>query len=81
MRDVNKLIHAVRYVVGNMWSQSWGNIEQYVRPAPDKPGLDVTEEMIRQVTIYLRLLLWFYCSLENKSKILYIAKVLAKTLF
>ncbi|ELU13139.1 hypothetical protein CAPTEDRAFT_175968 [Capitella teleta] len=40
--------HIPAHLLGNMWSQSWGNIEEFVRPAPEKPGLDVTEEMIRQ---------------------------------
>jgi peptidyl-dipeptidase A len=34
---------------GNMWAQSWMNIEPLVRPYPDKTSIDVTEEMQRQV--------------------------------
>ena len=33
-----------------MWSQSWGNIEKFVRPAPNATGVDVTDEMVRQVS-------------------------------
>ena len=32
-----------------MWAQSWQNIEPLVRPDPDVPGVDVTDEMLRQV--------------------------------
>ena len=38
---------------GNMWAQQWNSIENIVSPYPDKPLLDVTDEMIRQVWINL----------------------------
>lgn len=32
-----------------MWAQSWDNIYNMVVPFPDKPTLDVTETMVKQV--------------------------------
>ena len=37
------------YYAGNMWAQSWMNIEPLVRPYPNKTSIDVTDEMQRQV--------------------------------
>lgn len=34
---------------GNMWAQTWNNIYGLMIPFPDKPNLDVTEEMLKQV--------------------------------
>lgn len=36
------------HVLGNMWAQSWSNIADLVMPYPDKPSIDVTQEMKRQ---------------------------------
>ena len=36
------------HLLGNLWGQQWDNIADLVIPYPDKPSLDVTEEMIRQ---------------------------------
>jgi len=36
------------HLLGNMWSQSWSNIADLVMPYPDKPSIDVTEEMKKQ---------------------------------
>ena len=33
------------HLLGNMWAQSWVNIEDLVKPYPDKPSLDVTAKM------------------------------------
>ena len=33
------------HLLGNMWSQSWVNIEDLVKPYPDKPSIDVTAKM------------------------------------
>ena len=31
-----------------MWSQSWNNLADILRPYPNKPDIDVTEEMNKQ---------------------------------
>lgn len=31
-----------------MWGQSWGNIESFTRPYPDKKEVDITEVMQKQ---------------------------------
>jgi len=36
------------HLLGNMWAQSWNNIDDIVRPYPNKPSLNVTGEMVRQ---------------------------------
>uniref|UniRef100_A0A8C6WKM3 Angiotensin-converting enzyme n=1 Tax=Neogobius melanostomus TaxID=47308 RepID=A0A8C6WKM3_9GOBI len=36
------------HLLGNMWSQTWNNIYNMMIPFPNKPNLDVTEEMVRQ---------------------------------
>ncbi|XP_033975630.1 angiotensin-converting enzyme [Trematomus bernacchii] len=36
------------HLMGNMWAQTWNNIYGMMIPFPDKPNLDVTEEMERQ---------------------------------
>ncbi|OTF79966.1 hypothetical protein BLA29_003639 [Euroglyphus maynei] len=36
------------HILGNMWSQSWGNIYDLVAPYPNRKSLDVTETMIAQ---------------------------------
>ena len=46
---LNNILSAEIYPIGNMWAQSWENIEEILRPSPDTPGLDVTDEMIKQV--------------------------------
>ena len=33
------------HLLGNMWAQSWVNIEDLVKPYPDKPSIDVTAKM------------------------------------
>jgi peptidyl-dipeptidase A len=40
--------HIPAHLLGNMWAQQWDGIESLVRPFPDKPGVDVTEEMQNQ---------------------------------
>jgi peptidyl-dipeptidase A len=40
--------HIPAHITGNMWAQDWNNIESLVRPFPDKPGVDVSEEMRNQ---------------------------------
>uniref|UniRef100_A0A8C3B1B4 Angiotensin-converting enzyme n=1 Tax=Cyclopterus lumpus TaxID=8103 RepID=A0A8C3B1B4_CYCLU len=36
------------HLLGNMWAQTWNNIYDMMIPFPDKPNLDVTDEMVRQ---------------------------------
>ena len=36
------------HLLGNMWSQSWANIADLVKPYPNKPSIDVTDEMKKQ---------------------------------
>lgn len=39
------------HLLGNMWAQSWGNIEDLVLPYPGKTSIDVTPEMLKQVSL------------------------------
>uniref|UniRef100_I3KVC0 Angiotensin-converting enzyme n=1 Tax=Oreochromis niloticus TaxID=8128 RepID=I3KVC0_ORENI len=36
------------HLLGNMWAQTWNNIYDMMIPFPDKPNIDVTDEMVRQ---------------------------------
>lgn len=36
---------------GNMWAQTWNNIFGMMIPFPDKPNMDVTDEMAQQVSM------------------------------
>jgi len=36
------------HLLGNMWAQTWSNIADIVKPFPDKPNINVTEEMVKQ---------------------------------
>ncbi|KAM6897562.1 angiotensin-converting enzyme [Xenentodon cancila] len=36
------------HLLGNMWAQTWNNIYDMMIPYPDRPNLDVTDEMARQ---------------------------------
>ncbi|XP_046909093.2 angiotensin-converting enzyme [Dermatophagoides farinae] len=36
------------HILGNMWSQSWGNIYDIVAPYPNRKSLDVTDTMVEQ---------------------------------
>ncbi|XP_026206934.1 angiotensin-converting enzyme [Anabas testudineus] len=36
------------HLLGNMWAQTWNNIYDMMTPFPDKPNLDVTNEMSNQ---------------------------------
>ncbi|KAK2143387.1 hypothetical protein LSH36_845g01017 [Paralvinella palmiformis] len=40
--------HIPAHILGNMWAQSWLALEQEMRPYPNKTGLDVTDELIKQ---------------------------------
>ena len=36
------------HLLGNMWAQSWNNIENILTPYPDKPSIDVSEAMVKE---------------------------------
>ena len=36
------------HLLGNMWAQSWSNLGDLLRPYPNKPDIDVTDEMVKQ---------------------------------
>ena len=36
------------HLLGNMWSQDWGEIADILRPYPDLPGIDITPELKKQ---------------------------------
>lgn len=43
------------HLLGNMWAQSWDNVAKFTKPYPNKPLVDVTDEMIRQNYTALRM--------------------------
>ena len=45
----SKLTESYHFVIGDMWGRFWGQIYDLVVPYPDKPNIDVTDEMIKQV--------------------------------
>ncbi|XP_075971274.1 angiotensin-converting enzyme-like isoform X2 [Anticarsia gemmatalis] len=36
------------HLLGNIWAQSWDNLEKFTRPYPDKEDIDITEELLAQ---------------------------------
>ncbi|XP_062526234.1 angiotensin-converting enzyme-like isoform X1 [Bombyx mori] len=36
------------HLLGNIWAQTWGNVEKFTRPYPDKTDIDVTAALIAQ---------------------------------
>uniref|UniRef100_A0A672ZLH9 Angiotensin-converting enzyme n=1 Tax=Sphaeramia orbicularis TaxID=375764 RepID=A0A672ZLH9_9TELE len=55
------------HLLGNMWSQTWNNIYSMMIPFPDKPNLDVTDEMDKQgynATHMFRVAEEFFTSLD-----------------
>ncbi|KAL0832496.1 hypothetical protein ABMA28_000715 [Loxostege sticticalis] len=36
------------HLLGNIWAQTWNNIEKFTRPYPEKPDVDVTAALIAQ---------------------------------
>ncbi|XP_055848354.1 angiotensin-converting enzyme-like isoform X2 [Episyrphus balteatus] len=36
------------HLLGNMWGQTWGEVASILTPFPEKPLIDVTDEMVRQ---------------------------------
>nr|XP_046233461.1 angiotensin-converting enzyme [Scatophagus argus] len=54
------------HLLGNMWAQTWNNIYNMMIPFPDKPNMDVTDEMIKQgynATLMFRVAEEFFTSL------------------
>lgn len=37
--------------LGNIWAQTWNNVEKFTRPYPDKPDIDITAALIAQVIL------------------------------
>uniref|UniRef100_A0A8C5GLA4 Angiotensin-converting enzyme n=1 Tax=Gouania willdenowi TaxID=441366 RepID=A0A8C5GLA4_GOUWI len=58
------------HLLGNMWAQTWNNIYDMMIPFPDKPSMDVTNEMNQQgynATHMFRVAEEFFTSLELDS--------------
>ncbi|KAL0984278.1 hypothetical protein UPYG_G00139350 [Umbra pygmaea] len=58
------------HLLGNMWSQTWNNIYGMMIPFPDKPNVDVTEEMVAKnwnATHMFRISEEFFTSLGLKK--------------
>ncbi|XP_050664350.1 angiotensin-converting enzyme-like isoform X1 [Leptidea sinapis] len=36
------------HLLGNIWAQTWSNVEKFTSPSPDKPDVDVTAALIDQ---------------------------------
>ncbi|XP_049869718.1 angiotensin-converting enzyme-like [Pectinophora gossypiella] len=43
------------HLLGNIWAQTWGNVEKYSRPYPDKAEVDVTAALVAQNYTALKL--------------------------
>ncbi|XP_061377584.1 angiotensin-converting enzyme-like isoform X1 [Danaus plexippus] len=43
------------HLLGNMWAQTWNNIESFTRPYPDKKEIDITKTMKEQNYTALRM--------------------------
>ncbi|KAM9837051.1 angiotensin-converting enzyme [Aulostomus maculatus] len=55
------------HLLGNMWAQTWNNIYRMMIPFPDKPNMDVTDEMVNQgynATAMFRVAEEFFTSLN-----------------
>lgn len=48
------------HLLGNMWSQSWSQIYDLATPFPGKTSVDVTPQMVEQVTPYPKLVSWIF---------------------
>ncbi|KAL5009469.1 hypothetical protein ScPMuIL_011774 [Solemya velum] len=44
--------HIPAHLLGNMWAQSWNNVENIMRPFPKKPAVDVTDTMRNSASIF-----------------------------
>uniref|UniRef100_A0A669B7A7 Angiotensin-converting enzyme n=1 Tax=Oreochromis niloticus TaxID=8128 RepID=A0A669B7A7_ORENI len=51
------------HLLGNMWAQTWNNIYDMMIPFPDKPNIDVTDEMGYNATHMFRVAEEFFTSL------------------
>ncbi|ESO05112.1 hypothetical protein HELRODRAFT_191596 [Helobdella robusta] len=47
--------HIPAHLLGNMWAQTWENLEPLLRPFPDRPSVDFTDELIKQNYTALKL--------------------------
>ncbi|XP_026489175.2 angiotensin-converting enzyme-like isoform X1 [Vanessa tameamea] len=36
------------HLLGNIWAQTWNNVEKFTRPYPEKPDVDVTAALVSQ---------------------------------
>ncbi|CAF4813116.1 unnamed protein product [Pieris macdunnoughi] len=36
------------HLLGNIWAQTWGGVEKFTKPFPDKPDVDVTHAFVKQ---------------------------------
>lgn len=48
---INRQAPLPAHILGNMWAQSWTNIYDITQPYPGKNVLDVTPEMVKQVSL------------------------------
>ena len=47
------------YETGNMWGQTWKNLQDLLLPFPNKPSVDVTQKMVQLVNMFLSGFLYF----------------------
>jgi peptidyl-dipeptidase A len=71
------------HLLGNMWAQSWNNIADMLTPYPEKPSIDVTEEMKKQgwtaTTMFQKADEFFQSlGLEPMNKVLHYGRTLSK---
>lgn len=57
---INRQAPLPAHILGNMWAQSWTNIYDITQPYPGKNMVDVTPEMIKQVS--------GFCNVANEQK-------------
>ncbi|XP_022119819.2 angiotensin-converting enzyme [Pieris rapae] len=36
------------HLLGNIWAQTWGGVEKFTKPFPDKPDVDVTDTLVKK---------------------------------
>ncbi|CAH4035597.1 unnamed protein product [Pieris brassicae] len=36
------------HLLGNIWAQTWGGVEKFTKPFPNKPDVDVTDALVKQ---------------------------------
>ena len=42
-------INVCHVFTGNMWSQTWGGVNDLLEPYPGKPAIDISKELKKQV--------------------------------